>query len=71
MAVVSETVLALQISLNQLFNSDSPYPLMTKIWFYHQRVALSSAILSSLWAPAFHYPLNRWWKSYNKLLSDF
>jgi len=68
-AVVNETVLALQISLDQLFNPDSPYPLATKIWFYHQRVALSSAILSSLWAPVFHYPLNQWWKTHNKLMS--
>ncbi|NET35127.1 MAG: rod shape-determining protein MreD, partial [Cyanothece sp. SIO1E1] len=32
------------------------------IWVYHQRVALSSAILSSLWAPAIYYPLKRWWE---------
>ena len=70
MSVVGETVLALQISLDQLFNLDSPYPLIPKIWLYHQRVALSSAILSSLWAPAFYYPLNRWWKSYNKFISN-
>lgn len=31
------------------------------IWKRHQRVALSSAIVSSLWAPLIAYPLNRWW----------
>jgi len=61
MAVIAETVLALQISLDQLFSEDSLYPALPKIWLYHQRVALSSAILSSLWAPAIYYPLNRWW----------
>jgi rod shape-determining protein MreD len=32
------------------------------IWKYYQKVALSSAILSSLWAPVLYYPLNRWWQ---------
>ncbi len=32
------------------------------IWTYYQRVALASAILSSLWAPVLYYPLNRWWQ---------
>ncbi|MEA5574533.1 rod shape-determining protein MreD [Calothrix sp. UHCC 0171] len=34
----------------------------TDIWAYYQRVALASAILSSLWAPVVYYPLNRWWQ---------
>jgi rod shape-determining protein MreD len=33
-----------------------------EIWSRHQRVALSSAIVSSLWAPLIAYPLNRWWE---------
>ncbi len=65
MAVIAETVLALQISLNHVFSDDSLYPSLPKIWVYHQRVALSSAILSSLWAPALYYPLNRWWDKYS------
>ncbi len=64
MAVVAETVLALQISVDQLLVADSLYPPLNKIWLYHQQVALSSAILSSLWAPALYYPLNRWWDRY-------
>ncbi|WP_072016035.1 rod shape-determining protein MreD [Leptolyngbya sp. KIOST-1] len=64
MAVIAETVLALQISLDQLLSVDSLYPPLGGIWLYHQRIALSSAILSSLWAPALYYPLNRWWDRY-------
>lgn len=64
MAVISETVMALQVSLNRLFTDGSLYPTLGNIWRYHQRVALSSAILSSLWAPALYYPLNRWWERY-------
>jgi len=33
-----------------------------EIWSRHQRVALSSAIISSLWAPLIAYPLNLWWE---------
>lgn len=33
-----------------------------EIWSRHQRVALSSAIVSSLWAPLIAYPLNVWWE---------
>ncbi len=35
---------------------------MQDIWTYYQKVALASAILSSLWAPVLYYPLNRWWQ---------
>jgi len=61
MAVIAETVLALQISFDQLLSDGSLHPSLPQVWLYHQRVALSSAILSSLWAPALYYPLNRWW----------
>lgn len=65
MAVIAETVMALQISLNSLVDTKSLYPSLPEIWFHHQRVALSSAILSSLWAPVVYYPLNRWWEKQN------
>jgi len=65
MAVVAETVTAIQFSLRGIwaFRSTSlPSQPLAEIWLYHQQIALSSAILSSLWAPAIHYPLNRWWE---------
>jgi rod shape-determining protein MreD len=55
MAVVGETVTAIQYSFEGARN-------LAEIWTDHQRIALSSAILSSLWAPVVHYPLNRWWE---------
>lgn len=55
MAVVGETVTAIQYSLQGSRN-------LAEIWVDHQRIALSSAILSSLWAPVVYYPLNRWWE---------
>jgi rod shape-determining protein MreD len=58
MAVVGETVTAIQYSVIGDRN-------LTEIWADHQRIALSSAILSSLWAPVLYYPLNRWWERMN------
>ena len=54
MAVVAETVMAFQFSWSGQSN-------LGEIWTYHQRVALCSAILSSLWAPVIYFPLNRLW----------
>ncbi|MDX2212883.1 MAG: rod shape-determining protein MreD [Oculatellaceae cyanobacterium bins.114] len=63
MAVIAETVTAIQFSLSGFGgNSALANRTLSEIWFYHQRIALSSAILSSLWAPAVYYPLNRWWE---------
>ncbi len=55
MAVLAETVMAIQYSLQGGRS-------LLEIWTYHQFVALSSAILSSLWAPVVYFPLNRWWE---------
>lgn len=62
MAVLAETVTALQFSFPGFGMATPAYRSLPEIWFYHQRIALSSAILSSLWAPAVYYPLNRWWE---------
>jgi rod shape-determining protein MreD len=56
MAVLAETIFGLQLTL--IGNERK----LTDIWTYYQRVALASAILSSLWAPVVYYPLNRWWQ---------
>ncbi|AVH64561.1 rod shape-determining protein MreD [Nostoc sp. 'Peltigera membranacea cyanobiont' 213] len=55
MAVLAETIFGLQLTLT----GDRK---VTDIWTYYQRVALASAILSSLWAPVVYYPLNSWWQ---------
>ncbi|WP_026082873.1 rod shape-determining protein MreD [Mastigocladopsis repens] len=55
MAVLSETVFASQLSLMGDRN-------VADIWVYFQKVALASAILTSLWAPVVYFPLNRWWR---------
>ncbi len=60
MAVIAETVTAGQFSLL----GDRP---LSEIWLHHRQVALSSAILSSLWAPVLYYPLNSWWQFLNQL----
>ncbi|MCC5635636.1 rod shape-determining protein MreD [Nostoc sp. CHAB 5844] len=55
MAILAETIFAGQLSLT----GDRK---IEYIWAYYQRVALASAILSSLWAPVVYYPLNLWWQ---------
>ena len=69
MTVIAQTTMALQISAHQLISSNSPYPSLPEIWLQHQRIALSSAILSSLWAPAVYYPLSRWWAHYEQVMT--
>jgi rod shape-determining protein MreD len=56
MAILAETIFGVQLSLTGDRNVEY-------IWAYYQRVALASAILSSLWAPVVYYPLNRWWQT--------
>ncbi|MEH2269792.1 MAG: rod shape-determining protein MreD [Nostoc sp.] len=56
MAVLAETIFGLQLTL---IGDERK---VTDIWTYYQRVALASAILSSLWAPVVYYPLNLWWQ---------
>jgi rod shape-determining protein MreD len=67
MAVLAETIVALQFSWQTFFANTSEVRRLGQIWSYHQRVALSSAILSSLWAPAVYYPLSRWWDQVSDL----
>jgi hypothetical protein len=38
------------------------------LWPHLQRVALSSAIISSLWTPLLYVPLNYWWGRFNTLM---
>ncbi|MEH1971405.1 MULTISPECIES: rod shape-determining protein MreD [unclassified Nostoc] len=56
MAVLAETIFGLELTL---IGDERK---VTDIWTYYQRVALASAILSSLWAPVVYYPLNLWWQ---------
>jgi rod shape-determining protein MreD len=63
MAVLAATITAIQFSLyTPAAASEMTNRTLAEIWTNHQRIALSSAILSSLWAPAVYYPLNRWWE---------
>ena len=70
MAVVAETIMAIQFSLGdpRVYGiSSQENHFIADIWIYHQQVALSSAVLSSLWAPVIYYPLNHWWNWYERI----
>ena len=60
MAMFVEGVLALQLLLRGEW-------MAADIWLRLQRVALSSAIISSLWTPVVYVPLNRWWDRLHEL----
>ncbi len=63
MSVLAETIAAIQFSFYSLRLPESEsFFTIEEIWEYYQQVALASAILSSLWAPAIYYPLNHWWE---------
>ncbi|NEP46282.1 MAG: rod shape-determining protein MreD [Okeania sp. SIO2H7] len=55
MAIIAETVMAIQFG----FRGDRS---LADIWTHYQKVALSSAIISSLWAPVIYFPLKHLWK---------
>ncbi len=68
MTILAETIMALQFALpasnqNIMLVLDEFLLTITNQWTYHQQIALSSAIVSSLWAPVVYYPLNRWWQN--------
>ncbi|MBD2679279.1 MULTISPECIES: rod shape-determining protein MreD [Nostoc] len=62
MAVLGETIFGLQLTFMGDVYGGHNLRQAGDIWTYYQRVALASAILSSLWAPVVYYPLNLWWQ---------
>lgn len=61
LALMVEAVAAIQFGLG------GTHPL-GEVWLHFRQTALSSAILSSFWAPVIYFPLNRWWERYHRLL---
>lgn len=55
MTLLSEAFIALQYYLQ---GTRSP----AALWVDYQRIALTSAVLSSLWSPVLYYPLHHWWR---------
>lgn len=55
-AILTETVMAVLYVVQD-------ETLSTAVWTQHQRLALCSAILSSLWGPAVYFPLKVWWQA--------
>jgi rod shape-determining protein MreD len=56
MTLLAESAIAIQIFLARSRS-------LAEIWQYYQAIALTSAILTSLWAPVLYFPLNYWWES--------
>ena len=61
LALMVEAVAAIQFGLGGTHQLED-------VWLHFRQTALSSAILSSFWAPVVYFPLNRWWERYHRLL---
>jgi rod shape-determining protein MreD len=61
MAMVVEAIFAGQLMVARTWTASD-------IWPHLQRIALSSAIISSLWTPLIYVPLNYWWDRFNTLM---
>ncbi len=61
MTLISETVIAMQQYLLAIRQPED-------LWLDYQRIALTSAIISSLWAPVLHYPFQRWSSAYEEAI---
>jgi rod shape-determining protein MreD len=61
MAIMVETIFAGQLILGGAW-------VPSVLWPHLQRIALSSAIISSLWTPLLYVPLNYWWDRFNTLM---
>lgn len=73
MAMLAEVIATLQFGLlNYTLANITTFTIskLTQIWQHHQQVALTSAIVSSLWAPVIYYPLNHWWAKMKVLPSS-
>jgi rod shape-determining protein MreD len=64
MAIVVEGIAAVQFAFGKAW-------MVEDIWPHFQRVALSSAIISSLWTPVVYVPLNNWWEKFRKLMDRY
>ncbi len=72
MALLAETLMALEFGfVSNFFPDPDRTGFNLTEWRYYQRVALASAIASSLWAPVLYYPLNRWWQGVKSGESPF
>ena len=65
MTILAETIATLQFgffSYTSAGTATLTIGKLAEIWQYRQQITLTSAIVSSLWAPIVYYPLNHWWK---------
>lgn len=53
MTIVAETIFAIQ------YGWQHTHPI-AEIWQEYRQIAIVSAIVTSLWSPAFYYPFDRW-----------
>ena len=60
MVTLAEAIYALQYSWQQILP-------ISQVWQHYQQIAITSAIISSLWSPVLYYPCDRWWTKIRQL----
>jgi rod shape-determining protein MreD len=55
MTLLAEGAIALQYYLQNIRPAGD-------LWLDYQQIALTSAVLGSLWSPLLYYPLREWWR---------
>ena len=53
MTVLAETIFALQYIMQSFLS-------ISEVWQQYQQIVITTAIITSLWSPAFYYPFNFW-----------
>ena len=60
MTVLTETIFALQYAIQSLLS-------IAEVWRKYQQIVITTAMITSLWSPAFYYPFNLWQQRVNRI----
>lgn len=61
MSVLAETIFALQYATLNLIT-------ISEVWQQYQQIVITTAMITSLWSPAFYYPFNFWQQRMNRIV---
>ena len=62
MSVLAETIFALQYATLNLLT-------IAEVWQQYQQIVITTAMITSLWSPAFYYPFNFWQQKTNRMVN--
>ncbi|WP_026102638.1 rod shape-determining protein MreD [Pleurocapsa sp. PCC 7319] len=63
MTVLAETIFALQYTMQRFLS-------ISEVWQQYQQIVITTAMITSLWSPAFYYPFNLWQQRINRMAKN-